>query len=97
MLLLNKAKLGYWFIGQPDTLIGCLAIFLAAACGREPRLLSARDTFLCGALVAALARRRSWPEALRRASAAAALACTRAGAQSSIPTQAEVDRLVEGA
>lgn len=57
---------------------------------------AAGDTF-CGALVAALARRRSWPEALRRASAAAALACTRAGAQSSIPTQAEVDRLVEGA
>lgn len=57
---------------------------------------AAGDTF-CGALVAARAQQRPWPEALRRASAAAALACMRAGAQSSIPTQAEVDRLVEGA
>jgi ribokinase len=57
---------------------------------------AAGDTF-CGVLVAALAQQRPWPEALRRASVAAALACTRAGAQSSIPTRAEVDRLVEAA
>lgn len=50
---------------------------------------AAGDTF-CGALVAALGRNLALPEALRRAGAAAALACTRPGAQSSIPTQAEV-------
>lgn len=51
---------------------------------------AAGDTF-CGALVAALSQGLEMPAALRRASAAAALACTRLGAQSSIPTRAEVD------
>ncbi len=51
---------------------------------------AAGDTF-CGALVAALNDGMALPEALRRASAAGALACTRLGAQSSIPTRAEVD------
>ena len=50
---------------------------------------AAGDTF-CGALVAALGRGLGPREALRLASAAAALACTRPGAQSSIPTHAEV-------
>ena len=45
---------------------------------------AAGDTF-CGALVAGLGRGARWPDALRFACAAAALACTRAGAQSSIP------------
>jgi len=45
---------------------------------------AAGDTF-CGALVAALAQGIAMPLALEAASAAAALACTRAGAQSSIP------------
>ena len=49
----------------------------------------AGDTF-CGALVAALSRRLPLAEALRQASAAAALACTKMGAQSSIPTATEV-------
>ena len=49
----------------------------------------AGDTF-CGALVAALSRGLTLAEALRQASAAAALACTKMGAQSSIPTAAEV-------
>ena len=51
---------------------------------------AAGDTF-CGALVAALAEGAALPAALRRASAAAAIACTRLGAQASIPTRAEVD------
>lgn len=51
---------------------------------------AAGDTF-CGALVAALSRQATLPLALQRASAAAALACTRLGAQSSIPTADEVD------
>lgn len=49
----------------------------------------AGDTF-CGVLVAALARGAAMPEALREASAAAALACTHMGAQSAIPSRAEV-------
>jgi len=47
---------------------------------------AAGDTF-CGALVAELGRGARWPDALRFACAAAALACTRPGAQSSIPAR----------
>ncbi len=48
-----------------------------------------------GALGAALAGRDTLRGALRFASAAAAIACTRRGAQPSLPTRAEVDRLLE--
>ena len=54
---------------------------------------AAGDTF-CGALVAALSLGEPLPAALRRASAAAALTCTRMGAQTSIPHRAEVDALL---
>lgn len=54
---------------------------------------AAGDTF-CGVLVAALAACSQLPDALRRASAAAALTTTRIGAQSSIPTRDEVDTLL---
>ena len=53
----------------------------------------AGDTF-CGVLVAALGAGDSLAIALRRASAAGALACTQAGAQSSIPTHAAVQELL---
>jgi ribokinase len=53
----------------------------------------AGDTF-CGALSAALSRGHSMPDALRYACAAGALACTRLGAQSSIPQEAEVLELI---
>ena len=49
----------------------------------------AGDTF-CGSLVAALSQGHTLAEALQLATAASALACTRAGAQSSIPHAAEV-------
>lgn len=49
----------------------------------------AGDTF-CGALVAALSHGQTLQQALKYASAASALACTRWGAQSSIPQAAEV-------
>ena len=49
----------------------------------------AGDTF-CGALAAALAEGVPLAGALRRASAAAALACTKMGAQSSVPAKQEV-------
>lgn len=50
---------------------------------------AAGDTF-CGALVAALSQGMELPVALRQACAASALACTRLGAQTSIPQAAEV-------
>ena len=54
---------------------------------------AAGDTF-CGVLVASLAQQHALPVALNRASAAAALACTRAGAQDSIPTCHEIDQFL---
>ena len=54
----------------------------------------AGDTF-CGALCARLSQGDALPAALRFASAAAALACTRAGAQTSIPDHAEVLQLLQ--
>lgn len=51
---------------------------------------AAGDTF-CGTLVAHLGRGEALAQALRTASAAAALACTTSGAQSSIPTALDVD------
>jgi ribokinase len=53
----------------------------------------AGDTF-CGALCAALCKDLGVDDALRYASAAAALACTRLGAQSSIPAANEVAALL---
>nr|WP_316642318.1 ribokinase [uncultured Roseateles sp.] len=57
---------------------------------------AAGDTF-CGALVAALSLGAGLAEALRQASAAAALACTRLGAQASIPSHDEVQALLRAA
>jgi len=53
---------------------------------------AAGDCFV-GVLAAALDRGASLTTALTRASAAAALCCTRAGSQSSLPTAAETDTL----
>ncbi len=50
-----------------------------------------------GALAVALAESAGWPDALRFASAAAAISVTRPGAQSSIPARAEVDDFVRHA
>ena len=55
---------------------------------------AAGDTF-CGTLVAALNQGQGLPAALTLASAAAAIACTRMGAQVSIPTRAEVELFVQ--
>lgn len=54
---------------------------------------AAGDTF-CGVLAARLAEGAPMRDAMRAAAAAGALATTRSGAQSSIPTAAEVDRLL---
>jgi ribokinase len=55
---------------------------------------AAGDTF-CGVLVAALNQGQVLEQALKRASAAGALACTKAGAQTSIPTCEEVDTFLQ--
>lgn len=66
------------------------AFFLQTAFAIEPvDTTAAGDTF-CGALAAALSKGADMHQALPLASAAAALACTRLGAQSSIPQAAEV-------
>jgi ribokinase len=49
-----------------------------------------------GALAVALAEGRELAPALRFANATAALACTRRGAQPSLPTRSEVERLLRG-
>lgn len=53
---------------------------------------AAGDAF-CGALVDALVRRESLPDAARWAVRAAAIACTRPGAQASLPHREEVESL----
>ena len=55
---------------------------------------AAGDTF-CGVLIAALSQGHALALALQRASAAAALACTRLGAQTSVPTEAELDAFLD--
>ena len=54
---------------------------------------AAGDTF-AGVLAAALDRGATIPEAMRRGAAAAALTCTRAGSQGSIPEAGETDALL---
>ena len=56
---------------------------------------AAGDTF-CGALAACLAQHAPLANALRFASAASALACTRLGAQTSVPARAEVEAWLAG-
>jgi ribokinase len=56
---------------------------------------AAGDTFI-GAMAAASSEGKRAPEALRFASAAAALAVTRPGAQASIPARDEVERMLAG-
>jgi ribokinase len=55
---------------------------------------AAGDSF-CGVLVASLSQDIKLPRALRRANAAGALACMKAGAQSSIPTQTELETFLQ--
>ncbi|WP_130619797.1 ribokinase [Dyella amyloliquefaciens] len=78
---------------------GCLARangerFVQPAFAIDPvDTTGAGDTF-CGTLVAALSRGLPLTGALRHATAASALACTRLGAQAGVPSRAEVDALL---
>jgi ribokinase len=81
---------------------GCIALhqghFLQQAAYKIQVLdtTGAGDTF-CGTLVAALASGSNLQHSLQQASAASALACTKLGAQSSIPTRAEVLEFMKNA
>jgi ribokinase len=77
------AKVGEEFITQPGFSV---AVQDTTAAG---------DTF-CGTFVAALGRHAGFARALLEANAAGALACTRLGAQSSIPASAEVESFLQG-
>jgi ribokinase len=55
--------------------------------------VGAGDCF-CGVLAASLAKNREVGEALRRASAAAAISTTRRGAQPSMPAEGEIEKLL---
>lgn len=79
---------------------GCCArlngqILLQAAFPVTPVDTTAAGDSFCGALTAALAQGHGLALAMQYGSAAGALACTRPGAQSSIPTHAEVQALVK--
>jgi len=56
---------------------------------------AAGDSFM-GALVVGMVEGMTLPEAVRMANAAGALACTKLGAQPSIPTRDEVNRMLSG-
>ena len=55
---------------------------------------AAGDAF-SGALGVAVAREQTMPNAIRFANAAGALACTKFGAQPSMPTRQEVEKLLD--
>ena len=79
---------------------GCCArldgqILLQAAYPVAPVDTTAAGDSFCGALAAALSQGHPLALALQYGSAAGALACTRPGAQSSIPSHAEVQALVQ--
>jgi ribokinase len=63
----------------------------------EPVDTTAAGDAFCGALADALARGLLLEEGARWAVRAAAVACTRAGAQASLPSRAEVEALASGA
>jgi ribokinase len=69
-------------------------IDLASPAVRVVDTIGAGDA-LVGAAAAALDRSASWTRALQEGIAAGALACTRAGAQASLPYQQEITRLAD--
>jgi ribokinase len=62
----------------------------------EPVDTTAAGDAFCGVLVASLSQGLGLPQALRRANAAGALTCTQPGAQSSIPTHAQLQAFLRG-
>jgi len=70
------------------------AVLLVPALAVTPVDTTAAGDAYCGALACAIAEGLPLHEAVRHANAAAALATTRSGAQPSLPTRAEVEKLL---
>jgi ribokinase len=91
-------------LGGPDVIItrgeeGAVAATAAGVLHQPAFAVTAADTTaagdtFAGVLAAGLDRGLSLPAAMRRAAAAAAITCTRAGSQGSIATAAETDALL---
>ena len=89
-------------VGTPVITLGERGVLALGADGKvrvSAHRVAAIDTTAAGdafnaALAVSLADRRPLPDALAFANAAAALACTRRGAQPSLPTLEEVERLL---
>lgn len=80
---------------------GCCYLDAAIELSSPAFSVAARDTTAAGdvfnaGLAVALAEDRALPDALRFANAAAAISVTRAGAQASVPSRAEVDQFLAG-
>lgn len=79
---------------------GCCAKVNGALSTQLPFLVEAVDTTgagdaFCGVLIARLADRHGMTQALRYASAAGALKCLQAGAQSSLPSLADIEAFLQ--
>jgi ribokinase len=108
LLVVNRFE--YEAVGSYDGLValtlgaeGAVLLDAGVEVARAPSLrvsavdgTAAGDAF-CAALVVGLMEGRERGEALRRACAAGAIAASRAGAQPSLPTAAEVDRALTSA
>jgi ribokinase len=84
-VLLTLGRRGCMLLGKENERVDCPAFEVVAL-----DTTAAGDTF-CGALCAALMEKRPVADALRFASAAAAISVTRLGAQSSIPFRPSIE------
>ena len=82
--------------GRGTVVVGPSGTTEIPAFGVTPVDTTAAGDSFAGALGAAVAAGLPWPVALRRAAAAGALATTKHGASTSIPTAAEVDSYLTG-
>ena len=82
--------------GRGTVVVGPSGTTEIPAFGVTPVDTTAAGDSFAGALGAAVAAGLPWPVSLRRAAAAGALATTKPGASTSIPTAAEVDAFLRG-
>ncbi len=97
-LLMMGAKTVVLTLGKQGSLVKSeqIELFVPAFTVEAVDSTAAGDTF-CGALAAELSRGHDWAEALKFATAAAAISVTRMGAQPSIPFEREVQEFLEKA